>query len=124
MNYEQHDDLDRLLFALPLEEPPADLRASILAGTIYRPSFPLSVVETWSIGILVALVVWICVLIARGGADAFVQTVAAFQGFFAQAFLSPNTWIWLAAGGGVAFLVTILNLSPMQVPAPRRLSRR
>ena len=28
------DELDRALFALPLEEPPADLRARILAATV------------------------------------------------------------------------------------------
>ena len=32
-----YDDLDRALMALPLEEPPAGLRESILASTIYAP---------------------------------------------------------------------------------------
>lgn len=124
MNSDQHDELDRLLFALPLEEPPADLRASILASTIYRPAFPLKIWETWTLGALVAVIVWLCVLIARGGADAFVQTTGVFESFFAQALFAPSTWIWLAAGGGVAFVLMILNLSPMPAPAPQWFSRR
>ena len=32
------DDLDRALFALPLEEPPADLHGRILAATVLRPA--------------------------------------------------------------------------------------
>ena len=38
MKYDSDDALDRALFALPLEEPPADLRASILTATVYRPA--------------------------------------------------------------------------------------
>ena len=74
MNYETHDDLDRLLFALPLEEPPEDLRSSILANTIYRPAFPISVWETWILGSLLALAVWLGVLImvGRGSVQVFV----------------------------------------------------
>ena len=36
--YDSDDALDRALFALPLEEPPAGLRASILLATAYRPA--------------------------------------------------------------------------------------
>lgn len=123
MNHE-HDDLDRLLFALPLEEPPADLRASILASTIYRASLPIKAWEVTVIGILTALVAWFCVLIARGGADAFVGTVSIFASFFANLIVAQSTWLWLAVGGGVAFVLLILNLSPMPVAAPTRYSRR
>ena len=124
MNHEPHDDLDRLLFALPLEEPPADLRASILASTIYRASLPIKAWEATVIGILTALVVWFCVLIARGGADAFMGTLSLFSSFFVSVVLAQSTWVWLAVGGGIAFILLILNLSPMPVAAPQRSSRR
>lgn len=46
------DALDRALFALPLEEPPADLRSSILLSTAYRPVSPFSF---WEIAVAGAL---------------------------------------------------------------------
>lgn len=124
MNYEPHDDLDRLLFALPLEEPPADLRSSILASTIYRPAFPIKVWETWILGSLLALAVWLSVLIVKGGADAFAGTLGLIGGFLSGQVLAPQTLVWLALGGGVAFLLLILNLGPMPAMAPKRYSRR
>lgn len=124
MNYEPHDDLDRLLFALPLEEPPKDLRASILASTIYRPSFPFKVWETWALGIVVAVGVWLCVMIAQGGGQAFIATVALFAEFFARFFVSSGTGLWLAVGGGIAFLLLILNPGPMLGAVPGLYSRR
>jgi hypothetical protein len=124
MNSEPHDDLDRLLFALPLSEPPSDLRASILASTIYRPSFPFKVWETWALGIVMALIAWLCVMIVRGGADAFSGTVSIFGQFFANIFESSGLGLWLAVGGGVAFLLLILNPGPMLGVAPGRYSRR
>ena len=48
MSYDD-DDLDRLLFALPLEEPPADLRASILTATAYRAA---PVFKPWEVSII------------------------------------------------------------------------
>lgn len=124
MNYEQHDDLDRLLFALPLEEAPADLRASILASTIYRPPFPIKAWEASLLGVLVAVSVWLGVMIARGGADAFMQTLGVFGTALSNVFLTENTWLWLALGGGIAFILMILNLSPIPMGAPQRYSRR
>ncbi|MBC5815865.1 MAG: hypothetical protein GIW97_04910 [Candidatus Eremiobacteraeota bacterium] len=124
MNYEPHDDLDRLLFALPLEEPPKDLRASILASTIYRPSFPFKVWETWALGIVMAVGVWLCVMIAQGGGQAFIATVGLFGEFFARFFVSSGTGLWLAVGGGIAFLLLILNPGPMLGVVPGRYSRR
>lgn len=124
MDYEQHDDLDRLLFALPLEEPPADLRASILTATIYRPPFPIKAWEASLLGVLGAICVWLGVMIARGGAEAFMQTLSVFGSAFVQTFLTQNTWLWVALGGGIAFILMILNLSPIPMAAPRRFSRR
>jgi hypothetical protein len=76
MMYERDDDLDRLLFAMPLEEPPADLRASILRATIYRPAFALKPWELWMCGSIAALAVWLAALIVRGGGAAFMGTLS------------------------------------------------
>ena len=124
MNYEQHDDLDRMLFALPLEEPPADLRSAILAATVYRPAFPVKAWEATLLGVLVAICVWLGILIARGGADAFMQTVDVFTNGLSHVVVAQNTWLWMSVGGGVAYLLMILNLSPIRLTAPRRFSRR
>lgn len=62
-----HDDLDRALFALPLEQPPAELRDRILSATIYRPSLP--VFRQWEIlllGTVVALLAWLIVALPAG----------------------------------------------------------
>ena len=56
-DYDEHDDLDRALFALPLEEPPAGLRASILRATVFAGpavASPLGRAETVGIGIALA----------------------------------------------------------------------
>ena len=124
MNYEPHDDLDRLLFALPLEEPPKELRSSILAATIYRPSMPFKAWEIWGLGIVLAIGVWLCVMIAQGGGEAFIRTASLFGAFFARFFVSSGTGLWLSIGGGIAFLLMILNPDSMLAAVPRRYSRR
>ena len=55
--------LERALFALPLEEPPADLRGRILAATVYRPALPFKMWEVWVIGTLMALAVWLMIAV-------------------------------------------------------------
>ena len=48
------DELDRALFALPLEEPPADMHERIMAATVLRagPAF-----RTWELWLLAAAAV-------------------------------------------------------------------
>ena len=55
MMYDSDDSLERALFALPLEEPPSDLRASILAATAFRPAPPFGVWEVAALGALAAV---------------------------------------------------------------------
>ncbi len=47
--------LEQALFALPLEEPPAGLRASILMATAYRPAPAFSVWELAGLGVVGAV---------------------------------------------------------------------
>ena len=124
MMYERDDDLDRLLFAMPLEEPPADLRASILRATIYRPAFALRPWELWMCGSIVALAVWLVTLIVRDGGAAFMSTLSAIGTAVAHVLLTQNTWLWLAAGIGAAFWLLILNPVPMPAPLFKGYARR
>ena len=124
MMYERDDDLDRLLFAMPLEEPPSDLRASILRATIYRPAFTLKPWELWMCGSVTALAVWLLALIVRDGGAAFMRTLAASGAAAAHVLLLQNTWLWLAAGIGAAFWLLILNPNPMPAPLFKRYARR
>ncbi|MDQ6930681.1 MAG: hypothetical protein M3126_08465, partial [Candidatus Eremiobacteraeota bacterium] len=110
MNHDPYDDLDRLLFALPLEEPPKGMRANILASTVYRPAFPIKIWETWVLGSLIALAVWLSVLIWQGGGPAFAGTLSLLGQVFSRGLFAESTLLWLAIGGGVAFVLLILNL--------------
>ena len=58
------DDLDRALFALPLEEPPADLHRRIMAATVLRPAPEFRQWELW------ALVLGVVLLAFARGLDA------------------------------------------------------
>ncbi len=111
-SYDSDEELERALFALPLEEPPADLRASILTATVYRPPLPVKPWEVWLIGGAVALLAWLLVLIANGtAAPAFVE----FDSYVTDGlklFAQPATLFWIAVGGGAAVWISQLNLTP------------
>ncbi len=112
------DELDRALFAIPLEEPPDDLRASILAATIYRPTVamgPFKLWEAWALGAALAIVVWICVFVASGGAD---PAIAVIEPLGASAFgelTQPMVLLWTAIGGAAAFWLSQASLISLPV---------
>jgi len=121
MKYYSDTDLDHALCALPLEEAPPDLRASILGATIYRPAPPFALWEAWTFGALAAVVAWLCVSIATGGADRAVAALGSL-GFVAYHYLTqPSAAIWLAIGAGIAFWGSFANLAP--APATFRIRR-
>jgi len=124
MMYERDDDLDRLLFSMPLEEPPPDLRAAILRATIYRPAFALRPWEIWMLGTVAALTVWLAALIIGGGAEAFIRTVSIVGANAARVLAAQSTWLWIAAGVGATFWLSILNLTPMPLQVFERYARR
>lgn len=120
--YESEDDLDRALFALPLEEPPADLRANILAATIYSAPIAVKPWEVWTIGALFAVLAWMLAAIARGTAAPVYARVTAEV---AQAFAvvsAPQVLFWIALGVGAAFWISQLNLT--LAPGASRAVRR
>ena len=104
------DELERALFALPLEEPPRDLRKAILAATVYRPAFPVKAWEMWVAATVVAVAVWLCISVARGAMPQFVHGEATL----AQVLASPAAWpifFWTLVGGAAAAWVSQLPLT-------------
>ena len=101
MNDRTDDELDRLLAALPLEEPPAELRTSILAATVRRvPAEPIDPWEAGAWGLLLAFAAWFIPHFSDlNGIIATIDRVA-----FALA--QPTTLIWLTVGAAVAFAVS------------------
>ncbi len=86
------DALDRALCSQPLEEPPPDLRASILARTAYRAAPPFSIGEIVAVASVVGVVLWL--LVGMG---------PVIGSAIASAFSNVTTLLWLAAGAAVTF---------------------
>ncbi len=126
MNGERFDDLDEALFALSLEEPPADLRASILRATIHDPAAapaaafaaePPSFERAWNpivAGVGAAMLAWLClaVTLERSLAATIVQALGTFGHQLAE----PSTFVWLALGGATVFAVQLADALPKRIP--------
>lgn len=109
MKYDSDDALDRALFALPLEEPPVDLRASILTATIYRPEPLFKPWELVTLGTLAAVVIWLVTLVVMGGGTLFVHTLQAIAATVLGA-MRLSTLAWIAAGGATAIWLSIFTV--------------
>ena len=109
MKYDSDDALDRALFGLALEEPPADLRASILTATVYRPAPAFSAWEIAGLGILAAIAVWLVSLVVAGGGTLFVHTVADIGTTLSRSLSNAATIAWLAAGGATAIWLSLFS---------------
>jgi hypothetical protein len=111
------DEFERALFALPLEEPPVELRARILAATVSRPRLTFRAWEIWLIGTLLAFVVWLGFTVGTSNPDvggAISRAVSAgVDGVVALVSVSALMWTVL----GISFVVWISQLS---LPASRR----
>jgi hypothetical protein len=125
--YDSDDELERALFALDLEEPPAGLRDSILAGTIYH--VPVAAVvrpwEVWIYGGLCAALVWLLIAVVRGAASGaatdFATTFATYGDTFWAFISQPATIFWLGVGAA-ATVFSQVNLTAL--PGVRRAARR
>ncbi len=109
MNYDSDDALDRALSALPLEEPPADLRASILATTVYKPAPIFSLGELIGLGVVAAIVIWLVTLVVLGGGTLFVHSLERIGTAIQPAIDNYTTLAWIAAGGATAMWLTIFT---------------
>ena len=108
-NWHNDENLDQALFGLALEEPPADLRASILASTIYQPAPMFSRVELVALcAMVLGLLAMIGVVIAGGG-SLFEHSVLALERASIRAFSSYQTLGWLAVGGSTAIWLSLFT---------------
>jgi hypothetical protein len=108
---EHMDDLDRALMALPLAEPPRDLRAKILARTVLRPVAVFSTVEIWVLVTVGAIVLWLAGLVALD-ANALAPRVAGLWNVVSarlDAFLTPSVLTWVAVGGAIALWIVFFQ---------------
>jgi hypothetical protein len=112
-------DLDRMLAALPLEEPPAGLRSRILSATVYRPEPAMRAWELWAIGTLIALTVWFVWLLAtapHAGARFVELTTTVVED---GGLTSLTTLLWFAVGISAAWWISQLSF-----PTARRVRSR
>jgi len=109
MNFDNDDALDRALFALPLEEPPADLRAAILTATIYRPSPVFSFRELVTLAAICAVVVWLLAAVILGGDSLFVHSLQALGAGTLRALGNTSLVLWAAAGGATAIWLSLFT---------------
>lgn len=106
MMYDSDEALDRALFALPLEEPPSDLRSAILTATVYRPAPAFGVWEIAALGALAGVLLWLIVSLAMGGGAPFLQSAATVGSAVLHGLSNVAVLTWLAAGVATAFWLT------------------
>jgi len=117
--------LERAIAALPLEEPPEGLRASILLATAYRPAPAFSFFELSVAGSLGAVALWMVVLLVLGGGSLFVHTLAVIGSVVSHIFSNLAVLAWLAAGGATAVWLTLFTgFQPVAVASHRSSSSR
>ncbi len=119
--YDTDDELEQALFALELEQPPRDLRAAILAATVYRAPATVKAWEIWAAGALCAVLVWFLLLIVRGGAIP-AGTIDGYVRDALSVLAQPKLVFWAAVGAGAALWISQLNLTP--APGAARATRR
>jgi hypothetical protein len=124
MKYDSDDALDRALFALPLEEPPEGLRASILTATVYRPVPAFAAWEIAAIGIVAALGIWFAMMIALGGGSLFAHTLDTIGQTVTRAFSNVANLEWTGAGIATAVWLTLFMGSQPYALAGQRSGRR
>ena len=112
-------DLDRMLAALPLEEPPAGLRARILTATVYRPAPAVRPWEVWLVSTFAAIAVWLTWVVASSphAGERFVDATSRIME--AGGLTSVTTALWLAVGVSAAWWI-----SQLSVPSTRRIKIR
>lgn len=123
MMYDSDDALERALFALPLEEPPSDLRGKVLASTAYRPAPAFSPWEAAGLGAVAAVTLWLIVLIAMGGGGLFLQTLATIVTAIQGTLSNVTLLAWLATGAMAAFWLWFFTGSQHLAPITRRFER-
>lgn len=122
MKYDSDEALERALFALDLEQPPADLRASILASTVYRAPAIITLPEAAGLFALLGMVAWVCTSILMGGMPLFSHALTTIQVELDNFFGNTETMAWLAVGGAIAISLSLWPNQPLVVR--QRIARR
>jgi len=111
------DELDRALFALPLEEPPADLHRRIMTATVLRAAPPFRPWELWLLAGALALVAWLTVWIFTSSPDAGARLADIFVGALRSLGLfSRATYVWLGVGISSLWWISSLTFMPRARP--------
>ena len=116
MNHD--DELDRAIFALPLEPLPAGLRASILAAVVASPGPMFRRWEIYGIGAILALGTWLCLLLLNVG-DQSHRLLSATAFILARSASDPAMLGWLALGASTAVWLSLVSV-PRRTEAARR----
>ncbi|MGH7660170.1 MAG: hypothetical protein ACRENA_04535 [Vulcanimicrobiaceae bacterium] len=102
----RYDDarLDRALAALPLEEPPPDLRSRILLATVHRAVPVFQTWELWTLGVALALCTWVVVMLvaAPQASDEVVRATFAVVTSVGAGLVNPALAIWFGIGAAAA----------------------
>jgi hypothetical protein len=109
------DDLDRALFNLSLEEPPADLHERILSATVRRAVAPVAFRpwELWLLAAAVVLVAFITVALLASVPDLVDRVPFTFVGaMHALGLFSLSTYVWCAVGASAVYGISSLPLMP------------
>jgi hypothetical protein len=109
------DELERALFALPLEAPPAGLRERILASTVYRVAAPpaFRTWELWLLGIALAVVAVVSYLLLASVPNLDERSrVAVMDALHGLGLFSVRTYAWFAVGVSTVWAISSLTLMP------------
>jgi hypothetical protein len=119
------EELERALFALPLEPPPADLHALILGATVYRPRLSVPAWEVWTLGTIAACMVWLTILLFTIPAQTIAHfgtqvTALAANAWTPSVFATNGVLLWMSIGISAVIWVSQLTF----VPKPQRVTHR
>jgi len=115
MNYE-YDEIDRALFALPLEEPPKGLHQSILALTVQAPSAAEERIGWWeslALGLGLALAAFLAWSVVTN--PAFGTQIVAVLVTFGRVLSEPPMLAALTAGCSAVVWVSLMTFRPVRV---------
>jgi hypothetical protein len=119
------EELERALFALPLETPPADLHALILSATVYRPRLSVPMWEVWTLGTIAACMAWLTIVLFNTPAQTIAHLSTQFTALVASVW-TPGTFapngvlLWMSIGISAAIWISQLTF----VPKPQRVTHR
>jgi hypothetical protein len=107
------DELDRALFALPLEEPPAELHGLILAATVRRPAPAFAGWELLLAVVAVSLTIAVTAWMFESAPGSVHRLGYAIVGAMRDlGLLSRATYVWLGIGISSVWWISSLNFMP------------